>query len=162
MLRRTRLRVAADQEITLHTPASEWYTETADNPLAYWGLDYPPLSAFQSWLCGAVLRALEPAAVALSTSRGYETASSKAALRASVLLFDAVLLFPAVAAAARAALAPRGSAPAGLRASRAAAVQRASAGVWALAAVLLQPALILIDHGHFQVRVLHAPVLSPA
>ena len=41
-------------EITYHTPAQSWYTETPDNPLQYWGLDYPPLTAFHSWLGGAL------------------------------------------------------------------------------------------------------------
>ncbi|KAG0496679.1 hypothetical protein HPP92_001370 [Vanilla planifolia] len=30
-------------EITLHTPALEWYRSTSDNNLSYWGLDYPRL-----------------------------------------------------------------------------------------------------------------------
>jgi alpha-1,3-glucosyltransferase len=93
-------------ELTLHTPAREWYVETPSNNLSYWGLDYPPLSAYQSWLCGAAVAALEPEAVALRASHGYETRSSKALLRASVLAFDAALFFPAVWAALR-ALHPR-------------------------------------------------------
>lgn len=36
----------------MHTPVSEWYVETPANNLTYWGLDYPPLSAYQSWLYG--------------------------------------------------------------------------------------------------------------
>ena len=30
------------------------YMNTADNDLLYWGLDYPPLTAYHSWLCGLV------------------------------------------------------------------------------------------------------------
>ena len=41
-------------EITLHTPAAEWYVETPANDLGYWGLDYPPLSAYQSLAYGKV------------------------------------------------------------------------------------------------------------
>ena len=37
-------------EITIHTPLREWYVDTKANDLQYWGLDYPPLTAYQSWL----------------------------------------------------------------------------------------------------------------
>eukprot|EP00850_Spirogloea_muscicola_P017087 SM000143S00752 [mRNA] locus=s143:321475:323960:+ [translate_table: standard] len=62
-------------EITVHTPAAQWYAPTAANELEYWGLDYPPLSAYQSLAHGLALAAAEPAAVALGTSRGYESPS---------------------------------------------------------------------------------------
>ena len=75
-------------EITLNTPLPQWYADTPDNPLQYWGLDYPPLSAYQSWLSGALVRALEPEAVALESSRGHETPSSKRAMRLTVILAD--------------------------------------------------------------------------
>ena len=35
-------------EITIHLPISKWYTYD----LQYWGLDYPPLTAYHSWLLG--------------------------------------------------------------------------------------------------------------
>ncbi len=35
-------------EITQHLPPSKWYTYD----LQYWGLDYPPLTAYHSYLCG--------------------------------------------------------------------------------------------------------------
>ena len=28
------------------------YTNTSSNDLMYWGLDYPPLTAYHSWICG--------------------------------------------------------------------------------------------------------------
>lgn len=62
-------------EITIHTPVKEWYMNTTTNDLRYWGLDYPPLSAYQSWVHGHFLHAFEPAAVALNSSRGYENPS---------------------------------------------------------------------------------------
>ncbi|KAK3261373.1 hypothetical protein CYMTET_29717 [Cymbomonas tetramitiformis] len=58
-------------EITLHTPVQEWYFNTSSNDLQYWGLDYPPLTAYQSLLHGALIDAIEPEAVALGTSHGY-------------------------------------------------------------------------------------------
>jgi alpha-1,3-glucosyltransferase len=129
---------ATPQEITLHTPVAEWYVQTQSNDLAYWGLDYPPLSAYQSWLCGVTIAAVEPDALALGASRGYETPSSKRLMRASVLAFDALCLFPAVLAALR-ALHP----------------QRCGADVaWALAAVVLQP-------GTLRSRLRHMQLLTP-
>jgi len=35
-------------EITTHLPISQWYFYD----LEYWGLDYPPLTAYHSWLLG--------------------------------------------------------------------------------------------------------------
>ena len=37
-------------EITIHLPPRQWYKYD----LQYWGLDYPPLTAYVSWLCGKV------------------------------------------------------------------------------------------------------------
>jgi len=63
-------------ELTLHLPPSDWYRDTSDNDLAYWGLDYPPLSAYQSLLHGRIINASLPDAVALRSSRGYESTES--------------------------------------------------------------------------------------
>lgn len=35
-------------EITYHLPMAKWYLYD----LQYWGLDYPPLTAYHSWLLG--------------------------------------------------------------------------------------------------------------
>ena len=37
-------------ELTIHLPIPKWYKYD----LQYWGLDYPPLTAYVSWLCGIV------------------------------------------------------------------------------------------------------------
>lgn len=39
-------------EITTNLPISEWYRNSTVNDLDYWGIDYPPLSAYHSWICG--------------------------------------------------------------------------------------------------------------
>eukprot|EP00250_Pteridium_aquilinum_P008093 c17665_g1_i1 orf=164-1666(+) len=121
-------------EITLHTPVREWYTNTSHNDLRYWGLDYPPLTAYQSLFHGLALNAFEPAAVALHTSRGYETPSSKLLMRWTVLTSDGGVFFPAALAFAIVFYAGK----------------KFEELTWALTVILLQPALILIDHGHFQ------------
>lgn len=121
-------------EITLHTPVREWYVNTTHNDLHYWGLDYPPLTAYQSLLHGLALNAIEPESVALHTSRGYETPSSKLLMRWTVLSSDACVFFPAALAFAAVYYVRR----------------KFEELAWALIIILLQPALILIDHGHFQ------------
>ena len=89
-------------EVTLNTPLSQWYVHTKVNDLQYWGLDYPPLTAFQSWICGVWMRAVEPGAVALTTSRGWETPVSKLAMRATVIASDLAFTLPATIAFVRA------------------------------------------------------------
>ncbi|CAM9445730.1 unnamed protein product, partial [Laminaria digitata] len=111
--------------------------------LKYWGLDYPPLTAYVSWACGQLSKVVEPASMALGLSRGYETPSHKAFMRLTVLVLDLAIFFPAAAALAR-------------RLTRQNDKQGVPAGPWepsatkAFVLVLLQPALVLIDHGHFQ------------
>lgn len=42
----------------------------------------------QSWVCGKLIGAVEPMAMMLGSSRGYETPSSKLLMRLTVLLSD--------------------------------------------------------------------------
>ncbi|KAF1794690.1 Glycosyl transferase, ALG6/ALG8 [Phytophthora cactorum] len=89
-------------EITINLPISDWYFNTTSNDLLYWGLDYPPLTAYVSYLFGRVAHVTEPAMVELTTSRGYESATSKVLMRTSVLLCDIALFIPAIYSVARA------------------------------------------------------------
>jgi alpha-1,3-glucosyltransferase len=123
-------------EITTNLPLSEWYHASPRNDLQYWGLDYPPLTAWHSWLLGRAAALWEPAMVALGTSRGYENATSKFFMRWSVIVSELLVLFPAVYAALVAS-------PLTRRLSFSGRVF----GAWL---VLLNPAFVLIDHGHFQ------------
>ncbi|CAM9858681.1 unnamed protein product [Heterosigma akashiwo] len=120
-------------EITVNLPIGEWYQNTSSNDLLYWGLDYPPGSAYISWLCGKVSALIEPNSMELLTSRGYETNSHKIFMRLSVVILDLIIFFPAVWAVAS-QLYPN---------------QRTKQN-WVLLLSLCQPALVLIDHGHFQ------------
>ncbi|KAJ1303281.1 hypothetical protein OPQ81_011478 [Rhizoctonia solani] len=117
-------------EITYHLPISKWYSYD----LQYWGLDYPPLTAYISWICGLIAHKINPAWVALDASRGYESPTSKHFMRMSVLLLELLVYIPAVYVYTRIALPGR---------------SRRTQNI-AFLTVLLQPALILIDHGHFQ------------
>jgi len=39
-------------EITTNLHRLDWYRNTTSNDLLYWGLDYPPLTAYFSWVVG--------------------------------------------------------------------------------------------------------------
>jgi alpha-1,3-glucosyltransferase len=64
-------------EITLNLPIGQWYVNGTDNDLEYWGLDYPPVTAYHSWLVGRVAKWVDPSMVELHTSRGHETPLSR-------------------------------------------------------------------------------------
>uniref|UniRef100_A0A2M4APX2 Alpha-1,3-glucosyltransferase n=1 Tax=Anopheles triannulatus TaxID=58253 RepID=A0A2M4APX2_9DIPT len=125
------------QEITVNLPPTDWYRNTTDNDLTYWGLDYPPLSAYHSYLVGqwARLRGKEEF-VALHESRGISTEEHKNFMRNTVLLIDAILYVPAILLALH--YVPGAGA-------------RPSSSSWLpLALAVLYPGQILIDNGHFQ------------
>lgn len=115
-------------EVTVNLPLGDWYRQTLNNDLQYWGLDYPPLTALVSWVFGSIAQVgVCPALVSLHASRGHESVAGKAFMRVSVLVLDALVLMPALMAASRATQ---------TQCSRLVA--------------LLVPALLLVDHGHFQ------------
>ncbi|KAF5828838.1 ALG6, ALG8 glycosyltransferase family-domain-containing protein [Dunaliella salina] len=121
-------------EVAIHLPPSEWYAESEFMNSSYWPLDYPPLSGYQSFIHGKWLQAFEPGAVALLRSHGYETASSKLLMRLTVLASDLLISFPAALVCVHILYGREAS----------------SSRVFALAATLLNPAALIIDHGHFQ------------
>ncbi|XP_047310581.1 probable dolichyl pyrophosphate Man9GlcNAc2 alpha-1,3-glucosyltransferase [Impatiens glandulifera] len=124
-------------EITINLPVKEWYRNSTVNDLRYWGLDYPPLTAYQSYVHGLLLAASHPESVALHASRGHESYLGKVLMRWTVLSSDLLIFFPAVLCyiVAYHALHRTGE-------------KRNIA--WHIAMILLNPCLILIDHGHFQ------------
>ncbi|PKU76092.1 probable dolichyl pyrophosphate Man9GlcNAc2 alpha-1,3-glucosyltransferase [Dendrobium catenatum] len=125
-------------EITLHTPVVEWYRNTSANNLSYWGLDYPPLTAYQSLAHAFLLNSSIPESLALITSRGFESHGSKLLMRWTVLVSDFLLFFPAAVCFAVVYFRRFGGSG------------RERSAPWLLAMILLNPCLILIDHGHFQ------------
>lgn len=92
-------------EITTNLPLSDWYRQTPDNDLQWWGLDYPPLTAFHSWICGKLLdtnffqlilpssATFEPESMALTTSRGYQTPSHRLFMRTTVIVSELLVYF---------------------------------------------------------------------
>ncbi|XP_066548514.1 dolichyl pyrophosphate Man9GlcNAc2 alpha-1,3-glucosyltransferase [Amia ocellicauda] len=121
------------QEVTYNLPVQEWYFNTSDNNLLYWGLDYPPLTAYHSLLCAHVAQRINPDWVALHTSRGHESIKHKLYMRATVLVADIVIYIPAVILYC-------------LYLSEGSARKK----VATMLCILLYPGLILIDYGHFQ------------
>lgn len=131
------------QEITVNLPLKDWYRNTPDNNLTYWGLDYPPLTAYHSYLLGRAARLLDQSpSVALKASHGHETPEHKMWMRASVLLADILVYVPAVLAFARAAAAALNNGS-----SKKSSGER---GLLSVVLLMLYPGLILIDGGHFQ------------
>lgn len=156
-------------EITTNLPPNEWYKNGPTNNLSYWGLDYPPLSGYQSWLCGKFIEYFEPKAVALKTSLGYETASSKLLMRSTVIISDLLGKFTVINYKNLLLLAycylyykiklcffffghrltDAVYFPACLVCA-AALYKNPGQKLGCIIAMMLNPALIIIDHGHFQ------------
>ncbi|KAJ7975731.1 Alpha-1,3-glucosyltransferase [Quillaja saponaria] len=124
-------------EITLNLPTKEWYHNSSSNDLSYWGLDYPPLTAYQSYIHGLFLRYFHPDSVSLFTSRGHESYLGKLLMRWTVLSSDALIFFPAVLYFVFVYHNVHSS------------ISKSDIA-WLIAMLLLNPCLILIDHGHFQ------------
>ncbi|KAI9819626.1 MAG: Glucosyltransferase-like protein [Pycnora praestabilis] len=119
-------------EITSQLPISQWYFYD----LEWWGLDYPPLTAYHSWVLGKIGSFIEPKWFALDTSRGLDDPHLKIYMRATVVISEFLTYVPAAIIFLR-------------RFSRLRGVHPWDAYI-ALVAVLMQPATILIDHAHFQ------------
>ncbi|MCJ1249162.1 Glucosyltransferase-like protein [Trapelia coarctata] len=119
-------------EITAHLPISQWYFYD----LQYWGLDYPPLTAYHSWLLGKIGSWIQPEGFALHTSRGFEDHLLKLYMRSTVLVSEYLVYVPAAVIFNR-------------RLARMRGVSAWESSI-VLVATLMQPATILIDHAHFQ------------
>ncbi|XP_063417811.1 dolichyl pyrophosphate Man9GlcNAc2 alpha-1,3-glucosyltransferase-like [Mytilus trossulus] len=119
-------------EISFNLPVQSWYTNSSANNLMYWGLDYPPLTAYHSWICGFLSHKINPEWVKLNTSRGYESYEHKLFMRYTVLFADVVLFFPVIFLI--------------FKQMKIGEIQMIKAAML----TLMYPGLILIDHGHFQ------------
>ncbi|XP_061739673.1 dolichyl pyrophosphate Man9GlcNAc2 alpha-1,3-glucosyltransferase [Nerophis ophidion] len=121
------------QEVTYNLPVQEWYCNTTDNELNYWGLDYPPLTAYHSLICAHVAKIINPEWVELHKSRGYESPSHKLFMRTTVLVADLLIYIPAVVLYC-------------LWINDGSIKKK----VCTLLCFLMYPGLLLIDYGHFQ------------
>ncbi|TQS34512.1 hypothetical protein Golomagni_05101 [Golovinomyces magnicellulatus] len=119
-------------EITTQLPISQWYF----HDLEWWGLDYPPLTAYHSWVLGKLGSQINPEWFALYNSRGTHDPNLKIFMRATVIISEYLIYIPAII----------------LFVQSMTKIHKTYA--WnkniALTAILLQPGIILIDHVHFQ------------
>lgn len=125
------------QEITINVPIADWYTNTSDNDLMYWGLDYPPLTAYHSWINGLIASKLNASYVELHKSRGITTEEHQNFMRNTVLVADFLLYIPALIYAAKSMTID------GKR-------DHPILSALNLIIVLFYPGQIIIDNGHFQ------------
>ncbi|KXT15789.1 hypothetical protein AC579_6255 [Pseudocercospora musae] len=119
-------------ELTIHLPTTHWYF----HDLQWWGLDYPPLTAYHSWLLGTIGSYINPSWFALYLSHGLDDPDLKVFMRATVYVSEHLVYIPAVIICVR-------------HLARLHNTNTWEASI-ALTAILMQPATMLIDHGHFQ------------
>uniref|UniRef100_A0A1Q3FH89 Alpha-1,3-glucosyltransferase n=1 Tax=Culex tarsalis TaxID=7177 RepID=A0A1Q3FH89_CULTA len=127
------------QEVTVNLPAADWYRNTTDNDLLYWGLDYPPLTAYHSFLVGKWAQLQDTKFVELHKSRGITNDRHKRFMRNTVLLADFLIYIPAVLLACYA-----------VRKTIHQATNASGVDLLFMATAILYPGQILIDNGHFQ------------
>ncbi|RWS16150.1 dolichyl pyrophosphate Man9GlcNAc2 alpha-1:3-glucosyltransferase-like isoform X2, partial [Dinothrombium tinctorium] len=121
-------------EVTVNLEPKEWYKNSSENDLLYWGLDYPPLTAYHMFVCGKIAQLYNKSWVALNVSRGTHGYHHKLFMRSTVIVVDVLIYFTATIAYWISVKRPAKS--------------RDKAIFITLS--LLYPGLILIDHGHFQ------------
>ncbi|CAL3966219.1 unnamed protein product [Diplocarpon coronariae] len=119
-------------EITTQLPVSQWYF----HDLEWWGLDYPPLTAYHSWLLGKLGGLIDRSWFDLHSSRGLEDPVLKIFMRATVIFSEFLIYIPAAVIFVR-------------RLTKLKGINSWNASI-ALTAILMQPGTILIDHIHFQ------------
>ena len=129
-------------EITINIPVQDWYTNSKNNRGDYWPLDYPPMSGYHSYLLGKILEKFIPSSVELKKSKGYESPIFKIVMRFFALISD-VLVFHV-----------------GVNLiffyifiySKKSKNKKPSYALYyiALLLTLINPLMIIIDHGHFQ------------
>ncbi|XP_051160400.1 dolichyl pyrophosphate Man9GlcNAc2 alpha-1,3-glucosyltransferase [Leptopilina boulardi] len=131
------------QEITVNLPIEEWYKNSTDNNLDYWGLDYPPLTAYHSFLLGKIAQKIDSKYITLHDSRGFESFDHKLFMRLTVFLADLFICLPAILYFIFTFIEKKIKEETNL-------IYQFSTRVSLLAVILFYPGLILIDYGHFQ------------
>ncbi|ESO09262.1 hypothetical protein HELRODRAFT_73543 [Helobdella robusta] len=124
-------------EITYNLPVHDWYRQTPSNDLLYWGLDYPPLTAYHSFICGYIQSKMNSSWIELNKSQGIQDADQKLFMRLSVIVPDVLLYMPAVLFYF-------------LKCCKSTSSYKKESGMHGAFLMLLYPGLMLIDHGHFQ------------
>lgn len=129
------------QEVTINLPIKDWYENTTDNDLLYWGLDYPPLTAYHSFIAGHIAKRINESYTELHQSRGISTDQHKNFMRYTVLTADVLIYIPALLLACNVIYDKI------LRMN----IQKSEGFMFTFIAIaLFYPGQILIDNGHFQ------------
>lgn len=118
--------------ITHSLPLSQWYFDQTSK----WTLDYPPFFAYLSWLLSIPASRWDSRMVDLKGGLEYDDWSCKVFMRVSVIVTELTFitaLFALSRPSKQAGAHPKHTIPA-----------------WAVAALVLHPGLIIIDHIHFQ------------
>lgn len=142
-------------EITTNLPVNSWYHNSTDNNLEYWGLDYPPLTAYHMYICGLIAKLINGNFTKLHDSRGYESDIHKFFMRSTVLVSDVVVYIPALIlyyyTCVRLDKSHEGT-QVKLQKKSKKTVLNLKVFDPSLSVVLglIYPGIILIDHGHFQ------------
>jgi alpha-1,3-glucosyltransferase len=138
-------------EVTYHLPIGDWYRNTTTNNLLYWGLDYPPLTAYVSQWCAIGAQYYHPPLIEFETSHGHESPEGKFYMRTTVLILDFLISIPALILSFQLFyenfLSSKPTA-----ASKSTSITTTNSWIYefGLLIILYCPSLILIDHGHFQ------------
>lgn len=119
-------------ELTINLPSSQWYFFD----LQYWGLDYPVLTAYHSYICGVIGNFINPTWFALNDSRGLETNDIRMFMRLTSIISELIIYIPGILKLAN-LLGKKYN------------INRMDQIIIALI-IINQPHLVLIDHGHFQ------------
>ncbi|KNC34251.1 putative dolichyl pyrophosphate Man9GlcNAc2 alpha-1,3-glucosyltransferase [Lucilia cuprina] len=122
------------QEITYNLPPNQWYLNSTDNDLLYWGIDYPPLTAYHSLFVGIIANRINSSYVRLFDSRGLESVEHKSFMRLTVLVADLFIYIPAcviVLTSLNSYISSENLLP-------------------TFVLLVLYPGQVLIDNGHFQ------------
>lgn len=136
-------------EITTNLPLNQWYRNTTDNDLQYWGLDYPPLTAYHMFICGLASQyLLHPNCTQLHSSRGFENPQHRLFMRYTVLISDIAIFIPAMIYY-YSNVDLRGELDRRKKVSSFSDAKPMPSSLCIVLA-LFYPGIILIDHGHFQ------------
>ncbi|EGT36917.1 hypothetical protein CAEBREN_32549 [Caenorhabditis brenneri] len=119
-------------EITYNLPIEQWYINGTHNDLLYWGLDYPPLTAYHHYLLGVFSHKINKNWVELLDSRGFESVTHKLFMRLSAIIPFFIFYLPPLLFFFFSKSAKKSSSPV------------------LLASAVLYPVLLIIDNGHFQ------------
>ena len=125
-------------ELTINLPIKDWYTNSTLNPLSYWPIDYPPMSAYHSFIFGLFLKKIYPECIQLKTSWGFESFFHKKLMRFISLISDIFTFHIACNLLVKYIFIDNK-------------IEKKYKKYYiCLFIMLISPCLIIIDHGHYQ------------